>query len=348
MRHLILGTGSMAETHARAFSQIEDCRIVGGVDVDEDRLAGFCAAFGAKHTFTDLDEAIAWGEFDSVSNVTPDRIHYPTTMKLIAAGKHILCEKPLAENATLAREMADGAEAAGIINMVNLSYRAQAVMQTAHSLVAAGAIGEIRHVEAAYLQSWLVGRHWGDWRNEKRWLWRLSKEHGSQGVLGDVGVHILDFASFVCGRDPVSVHCRLHAFPKAKGGRIGEYNLDANDSFVMSVMFEGGALGTIHASRFASGYVNQQRLAVFGTEGAIEVGFGKGKPSLRICCAEDVHTQTWRRVPAQPVPTTYRTFYDAVREGRQPEPGFRRAARLQQVIDLGFESDSAGCALTLG
>jgi predicted dehydrogenase len=348
MRHLIVGTGSMAETHARAFSAIEGCELVAGVDTDKARLADFCTIFGIEHAFTDLDEAISWGGFDSVSNVTPDRVHHPTTMKLVVAGKHVLCEKPLAENARLADEMTEAAEAAGVINMVNLSYRSQAVMQKAHDLVAEGEIGDIRHVEAAYLQSWLVADNWGDWRTEDRWLWRLSEAHGSQGVLGDVGVHILDFASFVCGRDPVSVHCRLNTFPKAEGDRIGEYQLDANDSFVMSVAFEGGALGTIHASRFATGYVNQQRLVVFGTKGAVEVGFGKGEPTLRICSGDDVHTQAWRPVAAPPVPAIYETYAAAVQAGRQAEPGFRHAARLQKIIDLGFESDSSGQALAVG
>ena len=126
------------------------------------------------HRFTDLDSAIAWGEFDAAANVTPDAVHHPTTMKLIAAGKHILCEKPLATTYPLALEMTEAAEKRGVINMVNLTYRGSPAVEKAREIVVSGEIGEIRHFEASYLQSWLVGNHWGDWKSEDRWLWRLS------------------------------------------------------------------------------------------------------------------------------------------------------------------------------
>ena len=80
-----------------------------------------------------------------------------------------------------------------------------------------GQIGKIRHVEASYLQSWLVSKVWGDWRTESQWLWRLSKQHGSNGTLGDVGVHILDFVVYATDTEIDEVFCRLKAFDKADG-----------------------------------------------------------------------------------------------------------------------------------
>ena len=179
-------------------------------------------AYGIPDRFTSLEDALAWGKFDAAVNVTPDRIHHPTTMMLVEAGKPVLCEKPLAENYFKAKEMADAAEQAGIINMVNLTYRNVAALQKARELVLAGACGEIRHVEASYLQSWLVSKFWGDWRTDPKWLWRLSRGHGSNGVLGDVGIHILDFASYGAGLDIDHVFCRLKTFDKAPGNRIGD------------------------------------------------------------------------------------------------------------------------------
>jgi predicted dehydrogenase len=337
----------MAERHAQFFGQVEGCAIVAGVDIAEERLRKFAEAHRIPKCFTDLDEAIAWGEFDAVANVTPDAVHYPTTMKLIAARKPILCEKPLAPTFAQAREMTEAAEAAGIVNMVNLRYRGLSVMQMARALVEDGMIGEVRHIDACYLQSWLVGTHWGDWRTEERWLWRLSGAHGSRGALGDVGIHILDFASYVADQRPVSVHCRMKAFGKAEGDRIGAYALDANDSFVMSLEFDGGALGVVHASRWATGYANAQKLAVFGTAGALEIWFESEAMGMRVCAGADVHTQTWREVEAPPVPTTYQTFVDAVRVGERLEPTFRRAAELQRVLDAAFESSERGEAVKL-
>ena len=202
-------------------------------------------------------------------------------MKLVETGKPIFCEKPLAPTYPLALEMTEAVERRGIVNMVNLRYRGLPVMQMARALVEDGMIGEVRHIDAGYLQSWLVGTHWGDWRTEERWLWRLSGAHGSRGALGDVGIHILDFASYVADQNPVSVHCRMKAFGKAEGDRIGAYGLDANDSFVMSIEFDGGALGIVHASRWATGYANAMKLGVFGTQGALEIWFESEKMGLR-------------------------------------------------------------------
>jgi predicted dehydrogenase len=347
IRILLLGTGAMAERHVHFFGQAPGASIVAGVDVAESRVKVFCKEHGIPKTFTDLDQAIAWGEFDAVSNVTPDAVHYPTTMKLIEAGKPILCEKPLAPTYPLALEMTEAAEKRGIVNMVNLRYRGLPVMQMARALVEDGMIGEVRHIDASYLQSWLVGTHWGDWRTEDRWLWRLSGAHGSRGALGDVGIHILDFASYVADQKPVSVHCRMKAFGKAEGDRIGAYALDANDSFIMSIEFDEGALGIVHASRWATGYANAQKLAVFGTQGALEIWFESEKMGMRICAGPDVHTQTWREVASPPVPNTYDTFVDAVRRNENLEPSFRRAAELQHVLDLAFESDRIGRAVRI-
>jgi predicted dehydrogenase len=345
VRILLLGTGAMAERHVHFFGQIEGAPIVAAMDISEPRLKTFCETHRIPKYFTDLDEAIAWGAFDAVANVTPDAVHHPTTMRLIETGKPILCEKPLAPNYQLAMEMTEAVESRGIVNMVNLRYRGLPVMQMARALVEDGMIGEVRHIDAAYLQSWLVGTHWGDWRTEERWLWRLSGAHGSRGALGDVGIHILDFASYVADQRPVSVHCRMRAFGKAEGDRIGAYGLDANDSYIMSIEFDEGALGVVHASRWATGYANAMNLGVYGTSGAIEIWFESEEMGLRVCAGKDVHTQTWLDVNCPPVPNTYQTFIEAVRRGESLEPTFRRAAELQHVLDLAFESDRLGTAL---
>ncbi|MDQ0392164.1 putative dehydrogenase [Labrys monachus] len=340
VRIMLLGTGNMAANHAHLIRMTPDAEVVAGVDVDARRARNFSDEHGIPYAFGDLDEAIAWGKFDAVANVTPDQAHHPTTMKLLAAGKHVLCEKPLAETFPLADEMARAAEKAGLVNMVNLSYRDVPALQTAQIMIARGEIGEVRHIEASYRQSWLVGNHWGDWRTEPRWLWRLSEKHGSKGVLGDIGIHILDFASYAVGMTPVAVQAQLATFSKAPGNQIGEYSIDANDSAVMSVRFENGALGVIHASRFMTGYANTLKLAVFGTTGAIELSHGQ-YTSLRICSGDGVHNQAWRDLATEPVKTNYQRFVAAIESGKTAEPSFRHAANLQRVIDRCYDMDAA-------
>jgi predicted dehydrogenase len=314
--------------------------VVAGADADAARARSFCATHDIPRAFGNLDEAIEWGQFDAVSNVTPDAIHHPTTMKLIAAGKHILCEKPLAPSYPLALEMTEAIEAAGLVGMVNLTYRNVAALQQARRMVADGAVGEVRHVEASYRQSWLVGNHWGDWRTNERWLWRLSSDHGSKGVLGDIGIHILDFATYATGLEAVSVQARLKTFAKAPGDRVGEYRLDANDSAVMSLELANGALGVVHASRLMAGYGNALRLHIFGDRGALELEHSHETTLLRACDGDKVHDLAWRGVRCPPVKTNWELFVDAVRTGRGGEPSFRRAADLQKVLDACFEPAS--------
>ncbi|MDR9773563.1 Gfo/Idh/MocA family oxidoreductase [Rhizobium hidalgonense] len=339
MRLLVLGTGVMAKNQLARFPLIDGVTVVGAVDTDPERLSAFADKFNIEKRFLSLEEAIAWGEFDAATNVTPDRIHHPTTMALIAAGKHVFCEKPLAENYAKALEMTEAAEKAGVINMVNLTYRNVAPLQRAREMVLSGELGTIRHVEASYLQSWLVSRAWGDWRTESTWLWRLSNGHGSNGVLGDVGIHILDFAAYGAATDIDHVFARLKTFNKAPGGQIGEYLLDANDSFTMSVDFANGALGVIHASRWATGHLNELKLRIYGERGSLEVIHRPSGSELHGCLGEGVETATWTEIEVEPVATNYERFAEAVATGVQPDPNFRHAANLQKVLDLAMVTE---------
>jgi predicted dehydrogenase len=204
-----------------------------------------------------------------------------------------------------------------------------------------GRIGELRHVEGSYLQSWLSSRLWGDWRRHPALLWRLSTRHGSKGVLGDLGVHLVDFATFPAG--PISsVACRLRAFPKAPRNRVGPYVLDANDSAVLSVAFANGALGILHTSRWAAGSSNRLALRISGTLGAVEMDSDRSTDSFRICSGPGLHKDAWREVKAPPVRTNYHRFITAVLGGRPFEPDFARGAEIQAVLDACFESDRRG------
>lgn len=334
MRLLILGTGKMANQHANRFAAIPGVHIAGAVDTDPGRLDAFRQAHGIALGFQTTEAALAWGDFDAVTNVTPDAAHHATTMACISAGKHVMCEKPLATNYHDASEMADAAERTGVVAMVNLSYRNVAEIHTARDLVLSGQIGTVKHIEASYLQSWLVSKAWGDWRTGPQWLWRLSKGHGSNGTLGDIGIHILDFASYGAATEISDVSCRLKTFPKADGDRVGEYVLDANDSFVMTAGFANGALGIIHATRWATGHLNELRLRIYGEKGGIEVQHGHQGSHIRVCLDEDTETATWREMKAEPVATNYERFVNAVRLKMPTEPSFRHAAELQRILDL--------------
>ena len=336
MRLLIVGTGRMAVNHAKAFQGIEGVEMVGAVDTDPGNLDSFADQFGIAQRFASLDAAIAWGQFDAIDNVTPDSIHHPTTLAALAAGKHVFCEKPLAPTFPLAQEMVEAAEKSGRINMVNLTYRNVAELHKAREIIAAGTIGEVKHIEASYLQHWVALR---DYNDPGPWLWRLSTAHGSNGTLGDIGIHIIDFTTFAIGQPIVSMNCRLQTFSKVPGDKLGDYVLDANDSFIISAEFGNGAIGAIHSSRWASGHSNDQKLRVYGNKGGLELSHGHWGTLLRVCAGEDVATSTWREVKAEPVKTNYQRFVEAVQSGKQDDPDFRHAAELQMVLDLALIAD---------
>lgn len=337
----ILGCGPISQAaHFDSAAKAKNVEFYAICDVAEDLRQRMAATYAPTKSFRDYDEMLADPALDAVVIATSDAFHVNAAVSALAAGKHVLCEKPLAESFDLADEMATAAERAGVVNMINLSYRNVAALETARNMVALGEIGGLRHVEASYRQSWLVGNHWGDWKTDPKWLWRLSESHGSKGVLGDVGIHILDFVTHAAGQMPVSLQARLKTFDKTPGGRIGDYVLDANDSAMMSVEFDNGALGVIHASRYMTGYGNVLKLDLFGSEGAIEIEHGLDWTEIRACTGEDVHNQAWRRVISDPVPSLYSKFVSAVISGKTIEPSFRRGADLQKILDRCFSSDA--------
>lgn len=350
MRLLLVGTGSMGAQHAANFAAMDGVEVVAAVDVRPEALATFCQQHNIANQFGSVAEALAWNEFDAATVVTPDAIHKEATLPLLAAGKNVLCEKPLAPSYADADEMATAAETAGTIAMTNLTYRGVKELIKARELVLAGAVGNIKHVEASYLQSWLASDQWGDWRKEPTWLWRLSSTHGSLGVLGDIGVHLIDFMCHGCDLTIADLHCRLHTFSKAPADQIGEYTLDANDSAVLDVQLSNGALGVVHATRWAAGHHNDLRLCIYGDQGAIEIiNIHEPKSgSLQLCSGMDnLRAAQWEAVECPPVPTSMDRFAQAVLHGATADPSFRYTADLQKILDSAFASAQSGSTLQL-
>jgi predicted dehydrogenase len=337
----IVGTGGMASAHAQAYQGIAGCRLVGACDVVREKAESFAEEYGIPAVYTDAEEMLDEVTVDAVSVVTSDAGHHPVSLAAIRRGKHVLCEKPLAVDCAEAREMAAAAKRKRVINMVNLSYRNAPAIHKARELVEGGAIGRVIHLEASYLQSWLSSTYWGDWREGTAWLWRLSKGHGSLGVLGDIGVHILDFASYGAG-DIKRVDCRLKTFPKVKGNRIGEYRLDACDSAVITVELANGAIGTIHTSRWATGHANSLLLRIFGDEGAIVVDLDRSYREVQVCRGKDVDKLKWRTLRCRRTPDIYHRFITSIKTGRNDQPDFARGAVIQRVMEACVESDAGG------
>ena len=129
------------------------------------------------------------------------------------------------------------------------------------------------------------------------------------------------------------VSCLLQTFDKAPGGRIGDYVLDANDSATMQLRLANGALGTVAATRFATGHLNDLRLRLYGQTGGLEVSFENAVSRLRACLGDNIQTGTWTDIDCPPVPTIYQRFIAAIRGEGVAEPDFARGAALQRLLD---------------
>src|SRR5208283_5323351 len=329
IRLAVIGTGGMAAAHARNFAPMRGVALTACCDVDEKKARAFARAWNIPRWYADYDDMLGSEKLDAVSNVTIDVMHAPISLAAIARGLAVLCEKPLATTLADARRMRDAAARRGVVTHVNFSYRNSTGAQAAAALIQAGGIGRVLHVEASYLQSWLVQDTWGDWRTTDAMAWRLSRRHGSAGALGDIGCHIYDLTAFLCG-DISEISCRLATFDKGvSGNRIGPYVLDANDSFVSTVKLAGGGIGSVHATRWASGQLNSLKVRVYGDKGAVDVDLDRSRDVYALAKSKRaMRAASWKDVKSPKSPDQYERFITAIRRGASDECDFANGARV--------------------
>lgn len=341
----IVGTGGIAHWHAQSFQSIEGVQIVGACDIDKERVKAFTNKYNIENTYNSFDDLLKHCEFDAISNATPDPFHKEIALKAIKKNKHVFSEKPLAENYPDAKEMYEAIKDTNLINMVNFSYRNSSGYQELVKVVQSGEIGKVRHVEATYYQSWLTSKYWGDWKTQDKWLWRLSTAHGSMGTLGDLGVHIFDFVSFPVGKIK-HINSRLKIF-KDKGKKIGEYVLDANDTFVSMIEFDNGAIGTVSSTRFATGFTNRLDLKIFGDLGAVRISFDDPitegnqyeitKDTERVILDKS-DKLIWNTINTKPTPNNFERFIQSIKSKKNDQPDFKRGAEIQKILDSCIKS----------
>ena len=337
-------------------------------------VAAAAEQWGWAETSTDWQEAVGRDDIDIVDIVTPGQSHVEIAIAALAAGKHVLCEKPLANTVAEAEKMAAAAERAaddGVFAMVGFTYRRVPSATLARDLVAAGAVGRIRQVRAAYLQDWLVDP-------EVPLAWRLQKHLAGSGALGDIGAHAIDLAQFITGQRLVEVSGVLETFVKERpllasvsglsgtaSAERGEVTVD--DVALFTGRFDGGALGSFEATRMATGRKNALRIEVAGDRGAISfdledlnaLGFYDAtRPSdqrgfTRILVTEPEHPYLSAWWPAGHLlgyehgfTHQAKDFVEAIVANRQPEPSFADGLHVQRVLAAVEDSAAQGSAWT--
>jgi predicted dehydrogenase len=218
---------------------------------NRERVEEARARYGWTESVTDWRAQVGDERIGLFDNGGPNALHAEPTIEAVRAGKHVLCEKPLGRDAEEAHSMWRAAEDSGVVHMCGFNYRFVPAIRSARELLESGALGEIVHFRARYLQSW-------GWEAPTE-VWRFDRAQAGTGALGDLGAHIVDLARYLCGEvSAVSASVRSYV----KGHEV-------DDAFVATVEFENGAIGTLESSRLARGRVNQNTFELNGSRGSI-------------------------------------------------------------------------------
>ncbi len=335
----VIGAGAIATLrHLPAYKRAQDAgkaEIVAVADPIGTAAQTAATTFGAPHAFTDYQDLLKL-PIDAVSICTPNSYHEPITLAAIAAGKHVLCEKPLALSQDGARRMETAAQAAGVITAVNFRYRFIPSAWFARDLIAAGELGDIYHVYGDYFNGSMVDP-------QTPFSWRQARAESGSGALGDLGSHLIDLYRYWFG-EIAAVQGHLRTFTTARpapGG--GTATVDVDDASTCLLRLANGAEGTVNASRNAIGHSNHQRVEVYGTKGSLVYGIEKwdvGGDSLQLCLGAG--QARYNAFATVPVPPSYLAshperamddFIDAIRSGTPMSPNFTDGVRCQEVLD---------------
>lgn len=227
-------------------------------------LEAFAKQFGWESTETDWNTLVARDDLDLIDVGSPGDTHAPIAIAAAEAGKHVFCEKPLANSLDDCKAMLAAVRKAGVRHMVNFNYRRSPAVALAQQMVAEGRLGEVRHFRATYLQDWLVDPQFP-------MSWRMHKEIAGSGAHGDLNAHIIDLARYLTGDEISQVVGDMKTFiterPEADGSGTGQVTVDDATTFL--ARFAGGAMGTFEATRLAAGRKNHNRIELNGSKGTL-------------------------------------------------------------------------------
>jgi predicted dehydrogenase len=372
----LVGYKFMGRAHSNGYRQVTHFfdvdpapKMVAICGRNEEAVSGAAKQLGWEGYETDYHKLIARDDIQLIDVSTPGDSHYDVVLAALAAGKHVLCEKPLANTLDQAREMLAAAKKAGVINMVNFNYRRVPAVVLAKRLIEEGRIGEIRHFRAVYLQDWILDPQFP-------LVWRLQKDKAGSGALGDIAAHIVDLSHYLVG-DIAKVTGSLDTFIKerpvedssgggagleaTKGAEMGQVTVDDSAHFIAK--FVSGATGTFEVTRLAAGRRNHNSFEINGSKGSIVFDLERLN-ELEVYFTDDAaDVQGFRKILVTDGPHPYvgawwpgghiigwehtfthtvKDLMDAIKSGVNPTPSFEDGFKCQAVLDAVERSSASG------
>jgi predicted dehydrogenase len=314
---------------------------------DEAELEQVARHFGWQEYSTSWEETVTRPDVDVVDICSPGDTHLPIALAAARAGKIIFCEKPLANTVEEAEQMLEAARAYGCLHMICHNYRRAPAVALARRVIEEGRIGRVYHYRGTYLQDWLVSP-------QTPRLWRMEKSKAGSGPLGDLLSHSIDLARHLVG-EITEVTALLKTFTTERpapdgGGRV--LPVDVDDAALSLVRFEGGAVGSIEATRCAAGRRNQNRFEINGSRGSVAFNLermnelelyeeqGPESGFRTILATDPKHPYAGAWWPPGHIIGYEHTFthtvielLKAIHEQRLPEPNFEDGVRNQKVME---------------
>jgi predicted dehydrogenase len=374
----MIGGGFMGKAHAMAYAAmpmffwpapaIPHRKVV--VDLTDSAAQDARDRFGFDEASSNWKDTVNRSDIDIVDICTPNNTHAQIAIEALRAGKHVICEKPLASTLEESIAMAEAAEASGTTTMVAFNYRRTPAVALAKKFIEEGKIGDVINFRGTYLQDWSADPN-------GPLSWRFQKSIAGSGAVGDIGTHVVDMAHYLVGPietvqaiTPTYVKTRpmqqgsvdkLGASDKSSDAERAE--VDVDDEVMSMVRFKSGAIGSIEATRNAWGRNNFLTLEIHGTKGSILFNYER-RDELQVMFADDpTEARGFRTIytgPAHPygeglwpIPALgigygetkiieCYDFFKAVVEGTQPSPNFQEALLTEKVADALLRSGKTG------
>jgi len=273
----VVGTGFIGPAHVEALRRL-GIEVVAVSGSSRQRVVEKAAAMGIATVYDSVEAMVADPSIQVIHITSPNCFHYPQAKAALMAGKHVICEKPLAMNARQSAELVELAERSGLVNAVNFNIRFYPLIHQARSLVQSGQLGQVHLVHGVYLQDWLL--------LPTDWNWRLEPELGGElRAIGDIGSHWLDLTSFVTGLEVEAVCADFSTFIKERqkpttpidtfGGKLQiavetiEQPIHTEDCASVLLHYNGGARGVFTVSQLSAGRKNRLFFEVNGADSSL-------------------------------------------------------------------------------